>query len=138
MHIEEDKKHKIIQEIQKVLCEEEGILFVYLHGSFLSEDEFNDIDVALYMDEKFAEKIKPVDFEISWSLKLEKYLKVPADVKLLNFAPLSFRYHASCGQLLFSHDESIREEFLCRTWSEYFDFKPVAEIYLKEISTAKI
>lgn len=33
-------------------------------------------------------------------------------------------------------DDSIREEFLCRTWSDYFDFKPVSRIYLKEISDA--
>ena len=36
------------------------------------------------------------------------------------------------GQMILDGDEAIREDFLCRTWSEYFDFKPVSKIYLRE------
>jgi len=129
-------KQKVIQKLKSILFEEEKVIFAYLHGSFLSEDEFNDIDIALYLAEKRAKKIDPVDFEISLSLRIEKYIKIPVDVKLLNFAPLSFRYHTSHGYLLFSRDDLIREEFLCRTWSEYFDFKPIAKIYLMEYLSA--
>lgn len=126
-------KDKINQQLKKVLFEEGKILFGYLHGSFLTEGKFNDIDLALYLDERTAKKIKPVDFEIALALKIEKILNLPVDVKLLNFAPLSFKYQASCGHLLFSRDESKREEFLCKTWDEYFDFLPSAKVYLKEV-----
>lgn len=136
MKIQEIDKQKIMRKLQNLLSKEEIIIFAYSHGSFLKENEFNDVDIALYLDEKIAKKINPVDIEISHSLKLEKYLTVPVDIKILNCAPLSFRYHASRGYLLFSRDELIREEFLCRTWGEYFDFKPVSKIYLKEIFVA--
>ena len=65
-----------------------------------------------------------------------RFIPIEKDVKILNEAPLSFRYHSTRGYLLFSHDELIREEFLCRIWSEYFDFKPVSKIYLKEVAGA--
>jgi len=127
------KKNKIIQQIKKFLFEEKAILFAYLHGSFLSENKFNDVDIGVYLDGRMIEDIKTVDFEISLSLKIEKLLKLPVDVKVINFAPLSFRYQVSCGYLLFSHDELKREEFLCKTWGEYFDFLPISRLYLKEV-----
>lgn len=132
MKTKEVKKEKTVQKLKTFLSEEKEIVFAYLHGSFLNEDEFNDVDIVLYLDEKILKKINPVDFEISLSLRLEKYLKVPVDVKILNCAPLSFRYHATRRYLLFSRDDLIREEFLVRTWGEYFDFKPVSKIYLRE------
>lgn len=133
MYIEGRDRKKLTQRLKEILINEEIILFAYLHGSFLSEEEFNDIDIALYLDEKAMEKIEPVDFELSLFLRIEKYLKVPVDVKLLNCAPLSFRYHATRGYLLLNRLGSKREEFLCRTWGEYFDFQPMAKIYLKEV-----
>jgi hypothetical protein len=136
MKKKETDKQKVIQKLLDLLSKEEMFIFIYLHGSFLSNDEFNDVDLAVYMDEKTIKKINLVEFEISYSVKLEKYLKIPVDVKILNYTPLSFRYHSTRGFLLFSRDDSIREEFLCRTWSDYFDFKPVSRIYLKEISDA--
>lgn len=136
MEIKEIDKQKIIRKLQDLLAEEENFIFAYLHGTFLSENEFNDVDIALYLDEKTVKKINPIDFEISYSLRLEKCLNVPVDVRILNCAPLSFRYQVTRGYLLLSRDELIKEEFLCRTWSEYFDFKPVSKIYLKEIFVA--
>ncbi len=136
MYIEERDRKKLTQRLKEILINEENILFAYLHGSFLSEEEFNDIDIALYLDEKTAKEIEPVDFELSLSLKIEKSLKVPVDIKILNYAPLGFRYQVTKGYLLVSHLDSKREEFLCKTWSEYFDFQPVAKIYLEEVLSA--
>lgn len=124
-------KDKIIQELRNRLAQEKNIVFAYLHGSFLEKNDFNDIDIAIFLDKKTTVP-NPVDFEIFLSLKLEKSLNVSVDVKILNFAPLSFRYHATKGKLILDGDEAIREDFLCRTWSEYFDFKPVSKIYLRE------
>jgi predicted nucleotidyltransferase len=129
-------KNKILKELRHHLTDEKGIIFAYLHGSFLDEKEFNDLDVAIYLDQEASTKSDPIDLEISLSLKIEKFLRLPVDVKILNFAPLSFRYHVTMGNLIFSCDESIREEYICRTWSEYFDFQPVARIYLQEALAA--
>jgi len=138
MNLKKINKQKIIQKLKIFLSEEEHAVFAYLHGSFLSEDEFNDIDIAIFIDEKTAKKMVPIELEISLSLRLEKYLGLPVDVKFLNHGPLSFRYHATRGYLLFCRNDLIKEEFLCRAWSEYFDFKPVSRIYLREIFVAPI
>jgi hypothetical protein len=73
------------------------------------------------------------DLEVDIGLEIEKEMAIPIDVKILNFAPLSFKYQTSCGQLLFSRDEDKRAEFLCNTWSQYFDFRYVAQRYLQEV-----
>jgi len=125
---------RIIKKLRTLLSEEKGIYFAFIHGSFLSRADFKDIDIAVYLDDSTLKKINLIEYELRWSLRLEKYLGIRIDVKILNEAPLSFRYHSTRGCLLFSHDELIREEFLCRTWSEYFDFKPVSKIYIKEVA----
>ena len=129
-------RREIIDRLPKLLSEEKDIVFAYLHGSILSVPNYNDIDIGIYLDKSIIKDINPVDYQISLSLRLERHFKSPVDIKILNISPLSFRYHVSKGHLLFCRNDLIREEFLCRTWSEYFDFKPVSQIYLKESLSA--
>jgi len=112
------------------------IVFAYLHGSFVRGEAFRDVDVAVFLRPGTPLSSDDVEYEISLSLRLEKACGLPADVKILNRAPLSFRYHASRGILLLSRDESAREDFLNRTWSEYFDFARLARIYQEELTRA--
>ena len=126
-------REEITNKIREFLSIKKEILFAYLYGSFIEIENFRDIDIGIYLDEKIADKIDPIDYEISLSLMLEKELRIPVDVKIINFAPLSFKYHVTSGKLLFSKNESKREEFLCNTWMLYFDFLPIAKIYLKEV-----
>lgn len=134
----EKDKLEIIKKLKDVLSIEKEILFAYLHGSFLSEEKFEDVDIALYLEEEAIKNIDPLEKEILLALKLEKVIKKKVDIKILNFSPLSFRYNATSGYLLFSLDENKREEFLCRTWSEYFDFLPVSKIYFQEVLGAQV
>ena len=131
-------KKEIIKTLSKIISLKEDILFAYLHGSFLEKGNFEDIDIAVYLEDRRATQIDIIEYEITSSLAIEKELKMPLDVKILNDAPLSFRYHVSCGLLLFSKDESKREEFLCDTWKKYFDFLPIAKLYLREALSAQI
>lgn len=138
MRLLEKDKLEIIKKLKDVLSREKEILFAYIHGSFLSEEKFEDVDIALYLEEEAIKNIDPLEKEILLALKLEKVIKKKVDIKILNFSPLSFRYNATSGYLLFSLDENKREEFLCRTWSEYFDFLPVSKIYFQEVLGAQV
>jgi uncharacterized protein len=111
-------------------------LFAYLHGSFLESKTFQDIDVAVYLEETTKYDINIIEYEIALSLLVEKQLRMAADVKALNWAPLSFRYNVSRGLLLLSRDELKREDFLCATWMEYFDFLPISKAYVREVLSA--
>ena len=126
-------KKEIIKKIREHLSLRKEILFAYLYGSFLEGKDFKDIDVGIYLDEEKLTKIDSIDYEITLSLSLQKEIKIPFDVKIINLAPLSFKYHVTLGYLLFCRDEAKREEFLCHTWMLYFDFLPAAKNYLREV-----
>ena len=125
-----------VQKLKDFLSDCEDIVFAYLHGSFVEGEEFRDVDVAVFLAGGTVRSRDDVEYEISLSLRLGKEMGLPLDVKLLNEAPLSFRYHASRGMLLMTKDESSREEFLNRTWGEYFDFLPLSRIYREEMTRA--
>lgn len=126
------------RQIKDLLEPREEILFAYLHGSFLGSRSFRDVDVAVYLKPAFTPPADDVEYEIALSLRLERAVGLPVDIKVLNRAPLSFRYQASRGRLLISRDESIREGFLSRTWGEYFDFARSARIYQEDLTRDRI
>ena len=129
-------REEIKTQLRDFLFAREDIVFAYLHGSFLHKKDFRDVDTAVFLSEKPGRPADPLEYEMSLSLELEKRLRLPVDIKIFNDAPVSFRYHVSRGRLLFSKDESVRENALCRTWSEYFDFLPLTRVYMEEVARA--
>ena len=122
------EKEKIKINLIEIIQNKEEVIFAYLHGSFLSNG-FNDIDLAFFVSE--IEDI--LDYEISVSLDIEKQIHFPIDVKVLNPAPLGFKYEVTKGELLFSRDEEIRTSFLEKTWHQYLDFKPIEKEILMDM-----
>ncbi len=54
----------------------------------------------------------------------------------LSHRQLSYDRIPSKRFILLTRDDSIRESFLNKTWSEYFDFLPLSRIYLEELARA--
>lgn len=126
--LNDTQKREIINKLTRLLKEREEIVFAYLHGSFLTHD-FRDIDVAVYLKED-----EDVLYEVELGVKLEKILRFPIDVRVLNSAPLTFRFKViKDGLLLFSRDERIRSDFEALTISEYHDFSYFRKRYRREI-----
>jgi len=122
------QKKEIIDELTRLLREREEIIFAYLHGSFLTHD-FRDIDIAIYL-----KKDEDVLYEVELGVELEKILKFPVDVRVLNSAPLTFKFKViKDGLLLFSRDERIRSDFEALTISEYHDFSYFRKRYRREV-----
>jgi hypothetical protein len=107
------------------------ILFCYIHGSFIDGKWFRDIDLAVYLEDDSCEDI--FSYETKVSLELESFISFPVDLKVLNVAPLSFRYQVSKGEVLFTRDEERRTSFLEKTWQLYLDLKPIREEYYREL-----
>ncbi|GCC11512.1 hypothetical protein IPdc08_01567 [archaeon] len=125
------KEKKVIKNaIHSLLAIEKEVVFAYLYGSFLSAAWFRDIDIAVFVDEKKIDRKDVIDYEISLSLELEKELHLPMDVKVLNYAPLSFRYEVTKGEVIFSRNEEVRFTFLELTWHRYLDFAPVEKQFI--------
>jgi len=122
------QKKGIINKVTRMLKEREEIVFAYLHGSFLTHD-FRDIDIAIYLKED-----EDVLYEVKLGVELEKILGFPVDVRVLNSAPLTFRFKViKDGLLLFSRDERIRSDFEALTISEYHDFSYFRKRYRREV-----
>lgn len=72
-------------------------------------------------------------YEVELGAALHLDLGYPVDVRVLNDAPLAFRYHALNGEPLIVRDWEAFHEARARTWDEYFDFLPFARAYLREV-----
>lgn len=108
-------KEKIKNSLNSIFKEKEEVIFAYLYGSFLSASWFKDVDVAVFVDKKKVNRKDVLNYEIDLSLELEKNLHLPVDVKILNYAPLSFKYEVTKGEMIFTRDESLRFLFLEET-----------------------
>ncbi len=134
----------MLEKLTRCLAEKPGILFAYLLGTFLARDDFEDIDVGIFLDPQKIPGIDTLRYELELAVETEGRLNpgevfkryIPIDIKVVNDAPVTFRYSVSKGKLLFSKDEEAREEFLCRTWQEYFDFKYILNSYYREVIDA--
>lgn len=127
-----EDRSSVIDRLKSALEEHPGpeIVFAYVHGSFAKDGPFRDIDIAVYLKE-------PPDSALEYELALEAALiqsaPYPVDVRVLNNAPLSFRYQViKEGRILFVRDDDARSDFQESTLSRYFDFAPFRSLYLKE------
>lgn len=124
---------EILARLKEALAEHPEVVFAYVHGSFVEEGPFRDIDLAVWVDPAAHHVSHPLDYEINLGLDLQQRARIPVDVKRLNEAPLAFRYHATRGQLLLSRNDEVREAWVERVRDEYWDFQPVARRHLVEL-----
>ena len=137
-------KDILSEKLSRCLAEKQEIVFAYVLGSFLTRDDFEDIDVGIFLDPQKIPEIDTLRYELELAVEIEKHLKpgemfkryVALDFKVINDTPVTFRYSVTAGKLLFSKDEEAREEFVCRTWQEYFDFNYILDTYYREVVDA--
>jgi predicted nucleotidyltransferase len=127
-----DKRRAIVEQIKSYLQSRPDIVFAYLHGSFFSGDRFRDIDIAVYLKPPVPSSLQvELDMEAKLGKKVKSY---PVEVRVLNHAPLSFRYNViRYGEPISVADDDLRCDFVESTLSHYFDFAPFRTMYLKEV-----
>jgi len=129
--LETKKRRIILNKIKNLLDAQSEISFAYVHGSFVDGDAFGDIDIAVYL----APMPLGTDIYYEFALEnaVEKETGYPADVRIINEAPLSFKFSVlRGGECILEKDEDIRVAFQEHTMSMYYDFAPFRERYLKE------
>ncbi|KKM12628.1 hypothetical protein SY88_02580 [Clostridiales bacterium PH28_bin88] len=127
----------IIRRLAEVLAQDSNVIFGYLHGSFNEKDNFGDIDIAIFL--KVGSEVNFLRYEVRLEESLRKLFPFPVDVRVLNRAPVSFRYSVlKNGRKLVDKDEGLRVEFEASTLSQYFDFYPFRRLYLKEVLDLEI
>ena len=132
------KRKNIIENAYKAVSGYREVAFAYIHGSFVTDISFNDIDIALHITPNSythysQQRETTLDFVIPLERALENELPYPVDIQLLNEAPLSFRYRViHDGELIVDNDPNLRSDFEYLTRVEYFDFRPRRREYLRE------
>ena len=109
------------------------ILFAILYGSAAEDRPFRDLDIGLFVDRASVPASAELGYAFALADELEQVAPHPVDVRVINDAPLPFRYNVSRGIPLIVNNKEVFTRFLERTWDEFLDFQPVAMQYLREL-----
>ncbi len=123
--LEKPDREKIMEGIGRVLSGFNIIKVAYIFGSFIHNEDFNDVDVDLLI----SKKLKPYErlrFKMKIARELEKKIKprLEFDVKMSNYLPLEFQYEVlKMGKEVFIRNASDRIEYEADTISKCLDFR---------------
>jgi len=112
--------------IKKFINSNIEVEFAYLFGSFVQDESFNDIDLALYPKNNMD--------NIKIAFELEKLTDLSFDVINLKKAPDHLIHSISKGEVIIENNENFRVDFITSAWSRYFDFKYYRDRYLEELN----
>ena len=125
-----EERRKIRKNLEEILRGEEEVEFAYLYGSFIEDLPFHDLDVGVYLEG--LKKTGAISQAIQLAQMLSSRLRIPVDVRILNFAPFTFVYHVICGDLVFERNEEVRSRVVERTVQKYLDLQPILRHSTKE------
>ena len=126
-----EQKNQIKSSIAEILMTVEDIHFSYMFGSFIEENTpFHDIDLGVFFAEK--NRLRMTEAAIDLAILLSWKTAYPVDVRVLNFAPVSFVYHALRGELIYEKNTDIRCQVMENTVRKYLDMKPILYRATKE------
>ena len=130
LRVDARQREDIAQRLAMALDDEPGVVFAYLHGSFVSQPAFRDVDVAVCLADDVA--AAGAERQIELSERLSRRVGVPVDVRALDDAPLSFRFHALRGRLLLCRDDERLAQMIEETTRRYLDIEPILRIATRE------
>jgi predicted nucleotidyltransferase len=118
-----EERERIEQCLAAELAGDRSVTFAYLYGSFVESQPFHDIDVGVYLENVQADRVTATALDLAQ--RLSDRAQMPVDVRILNFAPVSFLYHVLRGQLVFCRDDAVLAEVMERTVVRYLDIAPL-------------
>ena len=134
------QKKITLETLKKILSSIKDVRFAFLFGSFNEEScspgceeapmPFHDIDVGVFLSG--YDKKKSLNRALELSSELSSLVGVPVDIRVINFAPVTFLFHVVRGALLVDKDEDDRCAFMERVVRHYLDMKPLYHRAIKE------
>lgn len=120
-----NNKEKIIKYIQEYFEQQEDILFAYLYGSFVNQDRYRDIDLAVYSKNPELMKLG------SMRTDLVRHTNMEIDLCYLNGLPNtnpSFAYEiVTTGELVHNDTPDRHDEYKVKAFLAYFDTAPLRD-----------
>jgi hypothetical protein len=127
-------KDVIIQRLRDAVSSLPSLWVAYLYGSFLSRDDFRDIDIGLFIDSGL-DKEHNLKFAANVGAILEESLgfRYECDIRILNEEPVWFSYEViSTGMVLFTRNENERIDIETGVLIEYQDIKSMYDLFDRE------
>ena len=121
-------KKEVMDEIGKIVSGFGCVRAAYVFGSYIHNDDFNDIDVALLIS-KEPNPYASFKFEMKVARELEQRInpRFEFDVKILNHSPIGFQYEVlKNGEAVFLRDRTENIEYEFEVISNYLDFQTTA------------
>lgn len=87
-----------VDPIRRLLDARAEIVFALLHGSFITEGPYRDIDIAVGVDASAIPADRRHRYALDLAQSLELAIRHPMEVLVLNDAPLAARYHSSADR----------------------------------------
>ncbi len=128
-----EKKRQVVEDLIGAMSAKKEIIFAFIYGSFNDYTDnlpFRDIDVGVYVSG--MGKKDSFYYSLDLSEQLSTLTQLPVDVRILNFAPISFLFHVIRGELIIDKDEDSRCSFMERVVRHYLDMKPLLRRSIKE------
>jgi len=98
-----EEREEVLSRIRRILGERDEILLAIVHGSFMREEAFRDVDVAVYT----GRGVDPLIFELKLEKELSAEVGYPFDVRVLNYAPPWFvKVALEKGEILIDRGET--------------------------------
>ncbi len=127
-------KTPIIRSIKKTLSEHKDIIFTYLLGSFIEENHFRDIDVAVFLNPDLLPEYNFIfEADLAEDLMTNLSERYPIDVRTLNSSSLTFQYQAIQGRLIIDNDPEARCQVIEYILSRYLDLQPILKHHTREL-----
>jgi predicted nucleotidyltransferase len=127
-------KDEILSVLRAELEQRPEILFAYLFGSFVEEEKFRDLDVAVFLQDEQLLK-DWLTYMIDLSSDLQKETGCAVDVVVMNVSPNHLIHSIAKGMVLIDRDEQFRSEWIERLLSRYFDDQPTRRRSVAELFT---
>lgn len=116
-----------------------GVTCCYLFGSRAGQDFYpdSDIDLAVIFDD-FSNSKYIMALEIEMHDVVADVLKpLEVDLLFLQKAPVYLKFDViKNGKVIYSRDEEFRTDFEDITIRDYLDFKPILDMYYREMAEA--
>jgi len=117
-----EERAEVVKLMARVLSRREEVLLAVVFGSFTSSDVFRDIDVAVFTGytipyngvERYEEELAGV---------LESVVKMPVDVRVIDYAPPWFRVRALEGIVLVEKQPAQAARMRFKALQEVNDLK---------------
>jgi predicted nucleotidyltransferase len=125
-NVDPESRAALVPRLAEILGSRKNLAFGYLYGSFVRNEPFRDVDIAVYVVGESG-----LETELSLSAELSNILGYEADVRLLNSAPIEFGMSVLReGTLLFSRDEEARADFIELVGQRYREYAHFRNAFL--------